>query len=958
MTDPSLTDYARFYGLTTNHLEVDPLAGLLVSENAHVDLEDGPNLFKLDEANAKVPEEKLYIGRDEALLLRSLTESLEHNSFEGVELDPHRIRNIKQELPMLSTDHETDMREFAPSLIPDLANEHLPLEMLDEEADEGLSWPSEYAALPDKYLDACRTEKLDVSLDLLDYMRGLLDYDKLVVDHSSFDVEEIPRKKVKAARHSYAVQKIDASHQGLVVEPVTPPMLPLSPPMLPYEPSSDTGRLELLSDPISPTLQELKEVDRDIFGKDSLEKSECAPHTDSQNTNLMLFDSESLGELYSPLKGIQATPPSPPIRKRSLSDLKVEVPLTPPQSEKPAPWQRPHTSVQEAVRQIMPSLPSPIARPEDISSEDIDAFFEESIAPIAAKAERSIEQEQLQEVDTTHRVPVPVMDFSLPPAPWKAPSMHLGAKNQSQNTKEKLLEIKKMHLSKHYWSGVGKTERSLQWMPFPAALGRVETYESIGDDNITEDYLSTPERVDSATLTWKPEGLRLFDELGDSDEEELKDGVFPEAKDIESLVKKRKLMLDHEDDECTEEDGEQSPWLVTTKLHPVNHEAFRKVPKLSPRMASKSGQPKHTKVIPSENLELVEKPFSALASLETFMSLRDKGATNSKLTAEHHFPKQRQQAKAKDVVPKDPTLAPSAKSSSSYSKTPRLPIAAPQFTAPPNSCPIVVSTTFLRDRNLFRHLQRLLPLADFVERDFALRAAPRKNASKKVTLHPSSTESMADEADIILSPSTGLIITTLQKTKQRSLPGQATRSALHERITQTAPRYERLIILIRNDHAGNPGSGQIETSINPPSLDQNDCETLIGFTAFCTAHLAETQIILTASDTEHLAQWIASLVAKHCIQNPSLKLLHEETLWEIFLRRAGLNAFAAQVVLSQLKAPPESETEMLGEEERAEKYGLSAFVRMSERERLSRFEILIGGGRVLRRVSRVLDARW
>lgn len=957
MTDPSLTDYARFYGLTTNYLEVDPLAGLLISESAHADLEDGENLFKIDEANAKVPEERLYIGRDEAMLLGSLTESLEHKSFEGVELDPHRIRNIKQELPMLSTDHETDMREFAPPSIPDLVNEHLPLELLDEEADEGLSWPPEYAALPDKYFDTCRTEKLDISLELLDYMRNLISYGQIVVDHPSFELEEIPRKKVKASRHNYAIQNTDANHQELAVEPVTPPMLPLSPPLLPYEPSSDTGRLELLSEPVSPTLQELKEVERDILGKDSLEKSKCTVHPDSQDTIPMLFDSESLGELYSPLKGIQEAPKSPQIRKTSFSDLKVEVPLTPPQSENPAPWQRPHTSGQEAMRQVMPSLPSPIARPDDISSEDIDALFEENIAPIAVKAEQSIEQEQLQEVDTTHRVPVPVMDFSLPVAPWKGPAMHPGAKKQLQNTKERLSEMKKTHFSKHHWPGVGETERSLQWMPFPAALGRVETYESIGDDSITEAYVTIPDCVDSSSLTWKPEGLRLFDDLSDSDEEELKDGIFPEAKDIESLVKKRKLMLEHEAYECTEEDRDQSPWLSTTKLNPVNHEAFRKVPKLSPRMTSKSGHVRHTKAIPSENVEVVEKPFSALASLETFMSLRDKAATNSKLTAEQHFPKQEQQARAKGVVPKGQHPAPSA-TGQSQPKPSRLPFALPKYTAPSNPCPIVVSTAFLRDRNLFRHIERLLPLADFVDRDFTLRAAPRKSTSKAVTLSFSGTESVADEADIILSPSTGLIITTLQKIKQRSLPGQATKSALHARITQTAPRYDRLIILIRNNHAGNLGSGQTGASTDFPSLDQNDCEGLIEFTAFCTTLSEETQIILTDSDTEHLTQWIVSLVAKHCIQNHGIKLLHEETLWEIFLRRAGLNAFAAQVVLSELKAPPESETEMLGEEERAEKYGLSAFVRMSENERLERFEVLLGGGNVLRRVSRVLDARW
>lgn len=197
--EPSLIDYARFYGLAVNHLEVDPLVDLPVLKDVHIELEDGPQIFKIDSTNGKAPEERLIIGRGEVLLLGSLNAASDHTlSFEGIELDPHRFRNMKLELPMLRTDHEANMQDFARPLLPDLAHEHLPLENVDDEADEGLSWPSECASLPDVYYAECKAEKLDVSLDILHHVRNVLYYDRVAVEDLSFELEELPRRKVKA----------------------------------------------------------------------------------------------------------------------------------------------------------------------------------------------------------------------------------------------------------------------------------------------------------------------------------------------------------------------------------------------------------------------------------------------------------------------------------------------------------------------------------------------------------------------------------------------------------------------------------------------------------------------------------------------------------------------------------------------------------------------------------------
>lgn len=108
---------------------------------------------------------------------------------------------MKLELPLLTSDHDIDMQRFARVMVPDLANEHLPLESLDEEADEGLSWPSTYAALPDLYSRQSSNEKLEVSPVLMSYMRNALDYGNGITKHVLFENVELQRKEVQLLPH-------------------------------------------------------------------------------------------------------------------------------------------------------------------------------------------------------------------------------------------------------------------------------------------------------------------------------------------------------------------------------------------------------------------------------------------------------------------------------------------------------------------------------------------------------------------------------------------------------------------------------------------------------------------------------------------------------------------------------------------------------------------------------------
>jgi hypothetical protein len=81
----------------------------------------------------------------------------------------------------------------------------------------------------------------------------------------------------------------------------------------------------------------------------------------------------------------------------------------------------------------------------------------------------------------------------------------------------------------------------------------------------------------------------------------------------------------------------------------------------------------------------------------------------------------------------------------------------------------------------------------------------------------------------------------------------------------------------------------------------------------------------------------------------------------VFLGRAGINPFAAQVIVASLKDPLDVHCPTKTNTSASQVVsvsGLSAFLLMSEEKRVRFFQALMGGSRILKRVSRVLDGEW
>jgi len=146
--------------------------------------------------------------------------------------------------------------------------------------------------------------------------------------------------------------------------------------------------------------------------------------------------------------------------------------------------------------------------------------------------------------------------------------------------------------------------------------------------------------------------------------------------------------------------------------------------------------------------------------------------------------------------------------------------------------------------------------------------------------HQKQPSPLADEADIILSPATGILCTTLQKIKQRALPGQVGHAGVRERIQTIAARYERLIVYVSEGKSTNTGPVS-----DLHALDDRDCEALVSLTGFAATLNADVQITYVAGGEEELARWIVAATVRFGVNAAGtdgtpegVKLLQDETL--------------------------------------------------------------------------------
>lgn len=209
-SDQSILEYARFHGIARPfELSIPPD---ILANFAHFkelttisqDLQDASTLFPVPERG--LVSEKLSLAPAGRALLHSvLSFGRENNAELQVEqFDAPRFQKLKIDEPLLSSDHEQDVRycrragqraqRFKLTLLP---------QEIDVENDEGIEWPSQYLKLGDHFCRLLRAEKLDIPKSLVPEMTQLLSNKSNGSDEETFAAEMDGHREVRRAAISF-----------------------------------------------------------------------------------------------------------------------------------------------------------------------------------------------------------------------------------------------------------------------------------------------------------------------------------------------------------------------------------------------------------------------------------------------------------------------------------------------------------------------------------------------------------------------------------------------------------------------------------------------------------------------------------------------------------------------------------------------------------------------------------
>ncbi|EHK98458.1 hypothetical protein M7I_5759 [Glarea lozoyensis 74030] len=721
-----------------------------------------------------------------------------------------RVRKLRIELPLLKSHLETDLRKFArrDGFEIDLKDIKLPLELVDESAGEGMTFPDRHHELGSKIIEDLKMEKLAVSREAISFLQ-------------------------RAIQSSWTREDED----------------------------------ELWRD--------LEKIEREIFAQDvptPLRKRVKVEGNGSDDSTPLKTTQEQLEEVCRPFMESATTPPTSTERFKS-EKYKVEDILTPPM---------PKVRFSQTVEFVQPELLDEVPPP---GSDEIKETLESNFGEAYKNVTQRINQEQLEQKDVTARVRIPYMPGDIPDPPWKP--------FRQCRTPAELLELQKEMMRLTVGTNLKTWKRpnqlELRWAPFPRAMTRVDFSEpALGDDKTWEQFLGTRETVmTSGDMTWKPPGLRILKDEDDDDELEPMEKVDNQIRqDLLSLVRKRKLELDLRD--LDEQDINAVPGAKDNALLSIKKESVEGVKKRKntpkPLISAANTGLQKLNELPEPNMLLGDE-FSALDMIGNFKQLR--GEKKPKPIPSNYFTQ----------PPKNPAVSLQLNSDPAHEKDLRLPHhpspkpllhhkpSLPLAPLKPPTTPlhILISTLLLKNRPLIKTLHSLLPTLILIERDFSTH-----NTSLwlpgSVARSPVSSP-LDSEADLIISPKTGLVLTTLQKIRQKVLPGSKGRNAIQERIARVRGRYEMLFVLVTGEDG----------------VAEGDAEALCEISGFAAGGEGNVVVYFVGPE-DGLARWIAHMILSYRSSEGGV-LIEDETHWELFLRRAGMNAYAAQQVIAHLKAP-------------------------------------------------------
>ncbi|KAH6958398.1 hypothetical protein DER45DRAFT_221911 [Fusarium avenaceum] len=529
-------------------------------------------------------------------------------------------------------------------------------------------------------------------------------------------------------------------------------------------------------------------------------------------------------------------------------------------------------------------------------------FFEEAFQAVLEdklyQTNRQLEQERLNPSESLLRLPIPAADFHIPDPEWYGLT-----DPKKQFTWLQQADTSIFHLP--CFEGLHRLEASLKWTPIPHGSGRVsltETVIQMGPNSRELLSLQLPQLCSRNYVNIR-RGVSVLQVLVD---EELEPDITSN-KMVELAAPERNLDI------------------ISSTTNTTNKSLA--TPSLDDLLGSRRQSLRRKVDNEAETLLLgADDPSAAGSLLTSFIQLRHPKKLKTTSSSS--------QARATSTrIPQtNDAHAPPNAEEDILKKLQEAP--APMVDLPMEACRYIVSMSL--SRKILSCIEKSWQQVELIDRDFSqyntIAWSPGSAQRKELI------SSLAFEADISLCPAAGLIVTTILKVKQKPLPGSTTLTPFRERVKTVSGKYEVLFILVSET---NP----LGEYVGSPTA--SDIAGYADFVRFTTSLRAGISTFLISGSEVTASKWALSILSRYSSQARQFGqfLDFRDGTWELFLRRAGLNISAAQVIAGLLV----SEYRELG---------LAKFMGMNAEQRVSKYGQIMGGGRVLNNVSRVLDQEW
>ncbi|KAK5454455.1 hypothetical protein LTS15_006455 [Exophiala xenobiotica] len=829
--------------------------------------------------------------------------------------------NLKLEEPLLATDHETDVWNFQRSAARCLDLETLMAHCTPKESNPSEDFQDEWNDILSgrslkELKPQLRREKVHATRDTLIYTTQILK-------------DNMAGERDEALTAGLGLNKMQELQENTMSPFTTPESSPRSSP--PTSPESGIGLGK----------QDWMDLDNLLLHVEAqmqeTDKSENVPET----VDDLRVEGETLAES---VQRITEEGEKEHMKSETISPTHIE-------------YRRPNDQANAATIAVDGQVQAPLltdtlpkTSDKDFSDgttdpmrmEEYDEYFKALVEASPEDTERHVQKPGITRLGEPFKVPVPAMEALVVQLP-------------SQTAQDKVLDSLLGNLPPS-WRVASSldNESGFSWLPSGFSSIQPALEERIEDTGAATEYKCPPKDIiGSEQMLWKQPGLRLLDSDEDSDEEIGVDEGLAHALSAtpEPQIPEKRFMSDPAP--LSSLGKKITLERRATLTSPPKRPPTPRRDRLSELIASKISlsTPNTSLSATTKKPVTCDSPFSASTSLNTFLDLR--GSKFKRV--EGRAPPWR------DEIPDDPIQTTQSEHSdcikpelSKSDQPEHVEEVRPsgqivQVPATPPSNTFSLNKMRLQPLKTLNEPRSIVIDSEMLRKDPSLIAYLETQGGDWLTMiyrdmrasSPNEPSLEFESADIILNARAALIFTHLQALNQRNLPGRSGsrgQGLVQSRITKLVKDYDYVSALVTIPCLGD-------------SLSEATQAIIAGFAGFCSSWSREgTKVcpIWVSASTSlpggekevHRRTW--DLIRQHAFpahHEPyldSVSLIHEETLWELFLRKAGVNPMAAQVVLGMLKT---SETANVQIEQ---SWGLRKLAQLKPEARMDMFGKMLG----------------